>query len=133
MLPIRLRQEVVGAVSFKRSPSSLNLPISPQGWLEEEIDILQEMIDNVGQALESARLYQETQAWAAREQIVSEITANMRTSLNLETVLQTAVREIGEKLIGELGTVAAGPGADAAQQLKSSNLVVEVHLGEEAS
>ena len=102
------------------------------GHAKVVIDILQEMMNNVGQALEGARLYQETQRRAAREQITSEITANMRASLDLETVLQTAVREIGEKLLGELGAVAARPGVDAVLQAPGSDLVVEVHLGEEA-
>ena len=137
VLPIKVRQEVVGAVSFKRpqpvqSPASSPTQSSQSPWLADEIDILQEMMNNVGQALEGARLYQETQRRAAREQITSEITASMRASLDLETVLQTAVREIGEKLLGELGAVAARPGADAVLQAPGSDLVVEVHLGEEA-
>lgn len=131
VMPIKVRQEVVGAVSFKR-PQPAPTQSSQPPWLADEIDILQEMMNNVGQALEGARLYQETQRRAAREQITSEITANMRASLDLETVLQTAVREIGEKLLGELGAVAAGPGADAVLQSSGSDLVVEVHLGEEA-
>lgn len=136
VLPIKVRQEVIGAISFKRPQLAQTAgdgqsPTPAPTWLEDEIEILKEMLDNVGQALEGARLYQETQRRAAREQITSEITASMRASLDLETVLQTAVREIGEKLLGELGAV-IGSSADAGLQAPGNDLVVEVHLGEEA-
>ena len=45
-------------------------------------------------ALESARLYQDTQFLAEQERLISDITSKMRESLDIETVLKTAVREI---------------------------------------
>ena len=49
-------------------------------------------------ALESARLYEETQRRAVQEQITSEIASRIRESLDIDAVLKTAVQEIGEKL-----------------------------------
>jgi hypothetical protein len=48
--------------------------------------------------LESARHYRDTQQRALREQMTTEITARIRETLDMDTVLQTAIREIGEKL-----------------------------------
>ena len=52
----------------------------------------------ISQALESARLYQESQVRAASEELVGSITSHMRATLDIDTVLQTAVREIRQAL-----------------------------------
>jgi hypothetical protein len=49
-------------------------------------------------SLESARLFQETQRRAARERLTGEIAARMRETLDVDAVLETAVREIGRAL-----------------------------------
>jgi hypothetical protein len=49
-------------------------------------------------ALENARLLEDTQRRAAREQLIGDITARMRETLDMETVLKTAIREIGDAL-----------------------------------
>jgi GAF domain-containing protein len=52
----------------------------------------------LGQALESARLYQDTQRRAARERLVGEVTARMRETLDMDAVLQTAVQQMRQAL-----------------------------------
>jgi GAF domain-containing protein len=49
-------------------------------------------------ALESMRLLEETRYRAERERLVSKITARMRETLDLETVLMTAAHEIRQEL-----------------------------------
>jgi hypothetical protein len=49
-------------------------------------------------ALESARLHQDTQQRATREQLAAQVTARMRETLDMDTVLKTAVFEIGQAL-----------------------------------
>jgi len=65
---------------------------------EDEIALVQAIAERVGLAAESLRLLDETQRRAARERLISEITSRMRETLDVETVLQTAAREIGGKL-----------------------------------
>jgi GAF domain-containing protein len=48
--------------------------------------------------LERARLHEETQRRAARERLTSEVTARMRETLDMDSVLKTAVREMREAL-----------------------------------
>jgi GAF domain-containing protein len=48
--------------------------------------------------MESARLYEEIQLQAAREQMVGEITGRIRETLDIETVLHTAAQEIYQAL-----------------------------------
>jgi GAF domain-containing protein len=65
-------------------------------WTTEEMALLETLTEQLGMALESARLYQDTQRRAARERLVNEITARIRSSMSLEAVLNSAVREISQ-------------------------------------
>ncbi len=83
-VPIKVRGQVVGVIdTFK-----------PGEWTEEEIALLQTLTEQLSVALDSARLYAETQQQAERERTVAEITARMRETLEIDTVLKTAVSEI---------------------------------------
>lgn len=71
-------------------------------------------------ALRSARLYEEAQKRAYREQLVREITSKMQGTPDLDTILNTAVEELGKALGVSRAFVrlstgpahkAAGPGA----------------------
>ena len=50
----------------------------------------------VGLALENARLLEDTQRRAEREQLVGQMTAQFTRSLDMDAVLRTAVRELGQ-------------------------------------
>jgi GAF domain-containing protein/HAMP domain-containing protein len=89
--PIRVRGQVIGAIDAQK-------PDGSGQWTEEETALLEAFADQLGVALDSARLYQDTQQRAARERLAGEITARMRETLDVETVLKTAVREMGAAL-----------------------------------
>jgi GAF domain-containing protein len=85
-VPLQIRDVVVGKLDLKlgdRSPTP------------EEEALIRDVLDEASQALESARLFQETQRRAARERLVAEITAKVRASSDVEGVMRTAVRELG--------------------------------------
>jgi len=88
-LPIKVRGQVIGVVELQSGTQGSK-------WASEEAALLQTLTEQLGAALESARLYQDTQHRAAREQLTGEITSRMRETLDIDTVLQTAVREIRE-------------------------------------
>jgi GAF domain-containing protein len=54
--------------------------------------------DQAAVALERARLLDEAQTRAMREQLVSEVTAQVREVLDVEVVLQSAAKEISRAL-----------------------------------
>ena len=58
------------------------------------IDLLEALTEQLGLALEGARLYQEAQQRAARERLTREITDQMRRATNVEDVVRTAVDEL---------------------------------------
>lgn len=86
--PIRVSGRLIGAIHTSR-------PAAEGAWSEEEIQLLRVLTDQLGVVLEGARLYQETQRRASRERLVGEITARMRQSLDVATVLRTTAAELG--------------------------------------
>ena len=64
----------------------------------EEKALLEALIDQVGAALDSARLYQATQQRVAQERLTGEVTARIRETLDMEMVLRTAVQEVRQAL-----------------------------------
>ena len=91
MLPIRLRGEVIGEIELVKAEGGGE-------WTPEETLLLENLMEQLGATLESARLYQETQQRAAREQLVGSVTSRVRETLDIEMVLKTAVKEIRKAL-----------------------------------
>ena len=86
-IPIRVRDNVIGVLQTQKTPQS-------GGWTEAETIMLETIVEQIGLALDSARLYEETQIQANNERLIGEVTAHMRETLDIETVLQTAAREL---------------------------------------
>lgn len=90
-VPLKVRDQVIGVVNLRKTAPG-------QSWTEEENGLIETLTEQLGLALESARLYQDTQRRAAREQLSAQVTSRMRESLDLETVLKTAVSEMRQAL-----------------------------------
>jgi len=90
-VPIKIRDQVLGVVR-------LDKPGEAEEWTAPEIVLIETLIEQLGTALESARLYQDTQRRAARERLTGEITTRMRETLDIETMLITATQEIRQSL-----------------------------------
>lgn len=90
-LPIQVRGAPLGVIEISK-------PASAGGWSEDEVTLLETIIEQLGVALDSARLYSETQKKADQERLVGEITAHMRQSLDVEAVLKTAIEDIYHNL-----------------------------------
>lgn len=89
-LPIRVREQVVGVIDGRKPGGA--------AWTQDEIDLLQTLTEQLSAALEGAQLYEDTQRRAAREQVAREITSEMRRSLDVTTVLQTAISQLRTSL-----------------------------------
>ena len=90
-LPIEVRGQTIGVLNARR-------PAGGAPWTEEDQSWLEMFTEQLGTALESARLYEDAQRRATREQLVGEVSAHIRESLDMDTVLQTAAREISQLL-----------------------------------
>ncbi len=91
VIPIVVRGQTLGVLGVED-------PSGERRWSAEEISLVQAIGQQLGQALDNARLIEATQRRAAQEQLTSQVTARMRETLDVETVLETAAREIGQAL-----------------------------------
>lgn len=65
-------------------------------WTTEEITLLESLIEQVEQTLENARLFQNTQRRAAREQMTRRISDSIRSATSVEDAIRRAVTELAE-------------------------------------
>ncbi len=90
-VPVRVRGQVIGAIDAHK-------PQDAGGWTGDQIALLETLAQQLGDALEGARLYQEARRREARERLIGEIAARMRETLDVETVLKIAAHEIGQAM-----------------------------------
>jgi GAF domain-containing protein len=85
-------------------------------WTEGELRVYESVNRQAAIALRSARLYEEAQRRAHREQLIREITSRMRGTPDLETILNTAVEELGKALGVSRAFVRLGTGQQRADR-----------------
>jgi GAF domain-containing protein/HAMP domain-containing protein len=88
-IPINLRGQILGGIVLRRNPDE-------PSWTKEDQDLAQEVSGQIAMALENARLLEESQRRATQEELLSQASARFSQSLNIDTVLQMAVRELGQ-------------------------------------
>jgi GAF domain-containing protein len=87
MIPLLLRGQEIGSIGLKRKDESQ--------WNNAERELVEKVAVQVALALDNSRLLEETRQRAIQEQTVNEISARLSRSLDIDTLLQTAVRELG--------------------------------------
>jgi PAS domain S-box-containing protein len=95
--PLSVRGQVVGALGVY---DDLQQPLS-----SDELVLLQEMIEQGALALENARLYQDSQRLAAREQTINTVTANIRSVPTVDAILQRTVEELARTFGSKRATI----------------------------
>jgi GAF domain-containing protein len=107
--PLSVRGRVVGSVQAHKR--------AQQGdWTLPERELMETVVAQLGAALETARLYEDTQYRAARDRLVADVTGRIRVTLDLDTVLRTAADEVYaaldlEEVVIQLVTDAHGEGS----------------------
>jgi GAF domain-containing protein len=87
--PILLRGQPIGALR-------LRTPLSE--WDDDTEVMLADIAGHIAQAVENARLVEQTQRTAQRERTINEINARVRQAVDLDAILRTAVNELGQSL-----------------------------------
>lgn len=85
--PLSIRGRFAGLVEAHKGADQGN-------WTDAERELMETVIEQLGAALESARLYEDTQSRATRDRMVADVTARVRETLDLDTVLETAADEV---------------------------------------
>jgi GAF domain-containing protein len=106
-LPLMVGGQVIGV---------LTLNARGRQWREDEITLLTTIGNQAASALENARLIQDSRQRAERERILSESTTRIRQTLDIETILQTAVDEIRASLNLEHVEIQIVPSEEGAAQ-----------------
>jgi len=103
-IPLILRGAQIG--TLKLSATDPN-----KTWDEDEIAIAQATAERTALAIENARLLQEAQKRATKERTIGEISTKIGNSISLESIIKTAIQEIGNTL----------PGAEVAIQFSTES------------
>jgi GAF domain-containing protein len=86
-IPLLVRGEVIGA---------LDVWPAQEAFSNEDRELLLAVGERISQALESARIFEETQVRATRERALNEMSTKMTRSMDIETLLRNAVVELGQ-------------------------------------
>ena len=91
-VPIRVQGKIIGHIDARKAKN--------RAWTASEKELLGILASRLETAIDSARLYQEAQERADRERVIGEVSAKMRETHNIETVLETATKELHKALGG---------------------------------
>jgi GAF domain-containing protein len=100
--PIKVRGQVIGVINARK-------PGDTTEWTLEEVTLLETLTEQLGMALDSARLHQAAQQRAARERLTREVVDNIRAAVSVEDAMQRAVQELGRvlgvtEMVARIGT-----------------------------
>ncbi len=89
--PITLHSVTIGSLQLH--------PAKPgQAWSEDDLAIVEAISEELAQTAENLRLFEETRQKASQEQTIREITDKLRAAPTLNRLLETAARELGQRL-----------------------------------
>jgi GAF domain-containing protein/HAMP domain-containing protein len=90
-VPISIRSQSLGSFILRREPDQ------PE-WTEEDLTLAIDAVAQILPALENAQLLEEIDQKATLERLVSQISANIQRSLDLDDVMRTSVQELGQAI-----------------------------------
>lgn len=88
-VPIKLRDQILGVINIRYDGKKVPIRL---------INLVNTATTRLAVALENARLLENIQERAEREHIVSEISSRVRSSQTVESIMQTAISELGKTL-----------------------------------
>ncbi|MEM7348369.1 MAG: GAF domain-containing protein, partial [Chloroflexota bacterium] len=89
--PIRIQNTVIGNLQLHDANSE-------RVWTEQELALIEAVVDQVAQAAENLRLFNQTQERSDREQLLAKISDKLRRAPDLETLMKIGVDEISQAL-----------------------------------
>jgi GAF domain-containing protein len=92
-IPIKLRGQTIGVLDVRAKKG-------PREWTADEISLLEAAAERAALALENARLVESSQRRASRERTIGEISTKIGSVSDIESILQTAVEELGRRIGG---------------------------------
>ncbi len=90
-MPIKVRGQSIGAIRMDKKQNG-------ERWTSDDVTMANTLAEQLGNALESARLYADISQRAERESIISDIASKIGASIQIDTILRTSVEELGRAL-----------------------------------
>jgi GAF domain-containing protein/HAMP domain-containing protein len=90
-IPVSTRGQTIGMLRLTKPPHA-------EPWTPEEIADVESLSDQISSTLESARLFNEAQQRAAREQTIGEITSSITAATDIDDILRETVVQLGKTL-----------------------------------
>ena len=90
-VPLSVRGQLIGKITLIRKSDALE-------WTKQEQSVAEEVAAQTALALDNARLMEQTQSRAEREQAIASIANKVRETLDLQAILRTSAREIQRAL-----------------------------------
>jgi GAF domain-containing protein/HAMP domain-containing protein len=112
-LPITLRGQKIGKISVARK--------SDPEWKKVDEDLIAEVASEVGLAVDNIRLLEEATQKAKQERVIGEMAFRFSQALDIDSLLQTATRELGQLPGVEEATVFIGDISDQDKGKASMN------------
>jgi GAF domain-containing protein len=122
-VPVKIRGQVIGAIRLKKSEIS-------EAWTQDETNLAISLSDQLSGALESARLYRESQQRAYRESLVSDISARINASATRDAIIRETVQELGQSLLNTSVTFQLLDQSYSENQADDTGRAVKVPLNE---
>lgn len=117
-LPIKLSDQTLGAIRVSKSGAGST-------WTTDEMELLTDIIEQLGHTLDSARLYEETQRNAMSEQVISDISSRSRETLDINEILRTTAEEVRKSLNLPEVSVKLAPTSSSLQTPSSNGQNIE--------
>lgn len=114
-VPILLRGQPLGAVVWE-------LPVVE--YSDEKVALAEDLVNRLSLTLDNARLFEESQRSADRERVLNEIASKITAQSDIESILTTAVREVGQALRTQ--NVKVRIGAEGTQRKSKSQPVIRL-------
>jgi GAF domain-containing protein/HAMP domain-containing protein len=97
-VPIKLRDQLIGVIDLHETEAE-------REWTADDVALVTAVADQAALALENARLLEQTEQRARREQLVTQIATKVRIAADVEGILRTGVQEIRRVLGASHGIV----------------------------
>lgn len=109
-IPVKVRGFTIGMIEITKEDTE-------KGWNPEEIRLLEALSDQIGIALDSARLFNETQLRASTEHLIGQINSQLWETMDINSILKNTAENLRQSLsLPELTIRTTSP-----DQIKSSN------------
>lgn len=90
-VPINVRGKLIGALRLVKPKDSL-------GWSQEDVADISRLASQLGNSFESARIYRETQKRAEFEQAISNLSAQLSSTTEIDEIIKITLSHLGEKI-----------------------------------